>query len=75
VLIDQPFRGDRGDVHAAAQWHNGWWRLQLSRRLVTGSPYDVALQPDEPVYLWVAVFDHTLTRHSFHLHPLRIVLE
>jgi hypothetical protein len=75
VLIDQPFRGDRGDVRAAARWHNGWWQLQLSRRLVTGSPYDVALQPEEPVYLWVAVFDHTLTRHSFHLHPLHIVLE
>jgi hypothetical protein len=37
--------------------------------------YDVALQSGKPVYPWLAVFDHTLTRHSFHLHPLRIVLE
>jgi cytochrome b subunit of formate dehydrogenase len=75
VLIEGPFEGDRGDVRAAALWHNGWWRLEVSRKLDTGSEYDVALSAEEPVYLWVAVFDHAQTRHSLHLHPLRIVLQ
>jgi cytochrome b subunit of formate dehydrogenase len=75
VLLQGPFEGDRGDVRSAAQWHNGWWRLEVSRKLNTGSPYDVAIGGEAPVYLWVAVFDHAQTRHSMHLHPLQIVLE
>jgi hypothetical protein len=75
VLVEGPFEGDRGDVKAVARWRDGWWRLEVSRALDTGSGYDVALSADKPTYLWVAVFDHAQTRHSLHLHPLRITLE
>lgn len=73
VVIDSPFQGDRGDVAAAGTWHDGWWRLEVSRRLDTGSAFDLPLEDD--VYLWVSVFDHSQTRHSRHLHPVRLVME
>ena len=37
----------------------------MKRALDTGSTYDVAL--GNGTYLWVAVFDHTQTRHSWHM--------
>ena len=75
VLIEGPFEGDRGDVQVATHWQNGQWTMEVSRKLDTGSEYDVALTDKESVYLWVSVFDHAQTRHSVHLHPLRIVLQ
>ena len=75
VLIDGPFEGDRGDVHTVAKWQDGWWTLEVSRKLDTGSKYDTALGYDKPTYLWVAVFDHAQTRHSMHLHPVQLNLE
>lgn len=75
VLIEGPFEGDRGDVRAVARWQDGWWRLEVTRKLDTGSEYDTPLGKDQPAYLWVAVFDHAQTRHSLHLHPVRLVLE
>ncbi len=75
VLVEGPFSGDRGDVLAVGRWRDGVWRLEVSRKLDTGSEYDTALKPGEPVYLWVSVFDHLQTRHSQHLHPLRLVME
>jgi hypothetical protein len=66
--------GDRGDVRAAAQWHAGWWTLEVSRRLDTGSAKDVAFGPGQPTYLWVSVFDHSQTRHSRHMRPFEIIL-
>lgn len=72
VVIEGPFEGDRGDVRAVAKWSRGWWRLEVSRKLDTGSKYDVAIA--NGTYLWVAVFDHSQTRHSRHLHPLQLEL-
>lgn len=73
VLIDGPHLGDRGEVYAKAQWSDGRWTLEARRRLETGSEYDFSLSADRPIYMWVAVFDHTQTRHSQHLHPVKLV--
>jgi hypothetical protein len=70
VIIEKPFEGDRGDVRAVGRWAKGWWRLEVSRRLDTGSSYDVAI--GDGTYIWVSAFDHSQTRHSYHLHPLRL---
>jgi hypothetical protein len=70
VIIEAPFEGDRGDVSAIAQWSDGWWRMEVKRRLQTSSDYDVAIA--DGTFLWVSVFDHSQTRHSFHLRPLQI---
>ena len=75
VLVDAPFEGDRGDVSAYARWADGLWTLEVRRKLDTGSAVDIAIKPGAPVYLWVAVFDHTQTRHSQHLHPIKLELE
>jgi hypothetical protein len=52
------------------QWADGWWRMEVKRRLETSSDYDVAIA--DGTFLWVSVFDHSQTRHSFHLRPLQI---
>lgn len=72
VIIEAPFEGDRGDVEAVAQWRNGWWRMEVKRELKAASEYDVTI--DSGTFLWVSVFDHTQTRHSFHLRPVQIEL-
>lgn len=72
VIAEAPFEGDRGDVAAVAEWRDGWWRMEVKRRLATASDYDVTIA--DGTYLWVSVFDHTQTRHSFHLRPLQIEL-
>ncbi|WP_151636081.1 ethylbenzene dehydrogenase-related protein [Noviherbaspirillum aerium] len=75
VLVNAPLAGDRGDVEAVGRWKDGWWHLEVSRKLDTGSKYDVALTKERPTYLWVAVFDHTQTRHTQHLRPVRLLME
>ncbi|NIA70210.1 hypothetical protein HBA54_16510 [Pelagibius litoralis] len=72
VIAEEPFQGDRGDVEAVAQWHDGWWRMEVKRKLEATSDYDVTI--GDGTYLWVAVFDHTQTRHSFHLRPVQLEL-
>lgn len=75
VVIEDSFTGDRGDVRAGAQWQDGFWTLEVARALDTHSKYDIALAKGEETFLWVAVFNHTQTRHSQHLHPVRLVVE
>ncbi len=75
VIIKSPHQGDRGQVFAKAEWKEGRWTLEAQRKLDTKSKYDLALQKDKPLYMWVAVFNHTQTRHSQHLHPVRVVMQ
>jgi cytochrome b subunit of formate dehydrogenase len=75
VLIKGAFKGDRGDVQAVTTWKDGWWRMEVKRKLDTGSKFDTAIRKDTPTYLWVSAFDHAQTRHSIHLHPVRLVME
>ncbi|MCG8313902.1 MAG: ethylbenzene dehydrogenase-related protein [Pseudomonadales bacterium] len=72
VVVDEGMRGDRGDIYAVGKWHDGQWVLEARRKLDTGSKFDVAIK--DGVYLWVAVFDHSQTRHSYHLKPVRLTL-
>jgi hypothetical protein len=72
VVLRRPVEGDRGDVSAVGRWSEGTWRLEMKRVFDTGSPYDVAIA--DGTYLWVAVFDHAQTRHSWHIRPLRLRL-
>jgi cytochrome b subunit of formate dehydrogenase len=72
VIITGPREGDRGDVQGFSEWKDGKWSLEVSRKLDTQSEYDLALKKDQPLYMWLGVFDHTQTRHSQHLHPVKI---
>jgi hypothetical protein len=46
-----------------------------SRDLVTGSKYDQDFVPGKDLFMWVAVFDHTQTRHTRHVRPVKIATE
>jgi cytochrome b subunit of formate dehydrogenase len=70
VIIKDAVTGDRGDVTGAATWKDGHWTLEATRRLKTGSPYDIDFTSDEPIYLYVSVFDHNQTRHTRHMRPI-----
>lgn len=74
VLIMGEYAGDRADLRGEARWKDGWWTLETVRSLRTGSKYDVDFVPGEPLYMWVAVFDHNQTRHTRHMRPVTLEL-
>jgi len=74
-IVIGPLTGDRADVRAKAEWRDGRWTLETRRVLDTGSQYDVAFVPGEPVYITVATYNRAQTRHSEHIKPVRVVLE
>jgi len=39
------------------------------------SKYDQDFVPGKDLYMWVSVFDHTQTRHTRHVRPVRIVTQ
>jgi hypothetical protein len=74
-IVIEPFKGDRADVRGQAAWREGRWTLETYRVLDTKSPYDVAFLPGKPVYITVATYNRTETRHTEHIRPVRVVLE
>lgn len=73
VLWNFANEGDRADVRAVGTWANGEWQLELARTFQTESRYDITIE--EAIYLWLATFDHSQIRHSYHLRPLKLSLE
>ncbi len=69
------YTGDRNDVKGSAHWADGHWTLVTSRALRTGSKYDQDFVPGRDLYIWVSVFDHTQTRHTRHVRPVRLVVQ
>lgn len=74
VLIRGRPVGDRADVVGAARWSDGYWTLEASRALRTGSRFDQEFAPGVPVYMWVSVFDQAQTRHTRHPRPVKLEL-
>jgi hypothetical protein len=70
VIISGAYAGDRADVRGAARWAAGRWTLELARRLDTGSRFDVPIRSS--TFMWVASFDHSQTRHTRHVRPIRL---
>lgn len=73
VVWIHPNEGDRADVRAAGVWRDGYWHLEMARNYVTGSEFDKEIK--DGIYLWFATFDHSQTRHTYHLRPLKLGLE
>lgn len=66
-ILVAPFAGDRGDLPATATFANGTWTLAWSRKLKTGSQYDVQFDDLKKKYAFgVAVFANAQVRHAFH---------
>lgn len=74
VLIVGNYEGDRADILGVARWKEGFWTLETSRNLKTGSRFDKDFIAGHDLYMWVAVFDHTQTRHTRHARPVRVVV-
>ena len=45
TLIQGEYKGDRDQIRGAAKWADGWWTLEMSRDLLTGSKYDMQFEP------------------------------
>ena len=74
-MIVGDYSGDRADVTGSARWQDGHWTLVTSRKLKTGNKYDQDFAPGRDLFMFVAVFDHTQTRHSRHQRGLRVVVQ
>ena len=64
-LLKAPYEGDRGDIRAGWSYQDGAWTLELARKRVTGSAYDVQFDDLEKSYFFaLATFDNTQVRHA-----------
>ena len=76
VIISGDNDGERAEVTGRAKWKDGHWTLITARNLKTASSkFGKDFVPGHPLYMWVAVFDHTQTRHTVHSRPIRVVLQ
>ena len=75
VIIPYDNTDDRGHVHGGAKWKDGYWTLETVRALDTGTKYDIPFVPGKVLYMWVSVFDHTQTRHTRHMRPVKLVVQ
>jgi len=66
-----PLKEDRADIKVASKWSNGVMTSVLSRRLVTGSKFDVQFSDVSARYPFgFAAFDNAQVRHAVHFNPL-----
>lgn len=62
--ISNPLVGDRADIKAVNKWENGVVTTVLSRKLNTGSKFDVQFEPSKRYPFGFAVFDNASVRHA-----------
>lgn len=67
VFVDDSVEPGPEDVTARGTWAGGRWVLEIRRSLTPGTR-DIAFA--DGTMLWFAVFDHSQTRHTYHLRPL-----
>ena len=72
ILVSQ-FTGDRGDIATAIAWKGGKWTAVMSRKLVTGSKYDVQFDKLDATYdFGLATFDNAQVRHAYNMGALHL---
>jgi hypothetical protein len=75
-IIVAPFTGDRGDIVAKHVWKDGAMTIELSRKLMTGSEFDVQFSDLRKQYAFgVAVFDNAQVRHAYLPGVLKLAFE
>jgi len=75
-IVVSPISGDRGDIGAREIWKDGLRTIVFSRKLVTGSEYDVQFGDLKKEYAFgVAVFDNAQVRHAYVPGVLRLKFE
>jgi hypothetical protein len=74
ILITGAYSGSRADVRGAAKWQDGHWSLEVVRKLRTeDTVHDLPMESG--LFMWVAVFDRTQTRHTRHVRPVELKLQ
>jgi hypothetical protein len=73
VLITCTPSGDRADVRGMARWSAGRWTLEIARPIDTNSEEDIPIVSG--VMMWLAAFDHSVTRHTRHIRPITLELQ
>ncbi len=69
-----PLKGDRADIRVNDSWSNGVHTSVVSRKLVTGSKFDVQFDKLEAKYLFgFAAFDNAQVQHATGDEPLTLV--
>jgi cytochrome b561 len=74
VIISGDNDGERADVIGRAKWKDGHWTLVTARNLKITSKFGKNFVPGHDLYMWVAVFDHTQTRHTVHSRAVRVTM-
>ncbi len=75
-IIVAPFTGDRGDIAARHTYKDGVRMVEFSRKLVTGSEFDVQFNDLKKEYAFgVAVFDNVQVRHAFSTGAFKLKFE
>ncbi len=60
-----PLKGDRADIDVAVRWANGRYTSEVSRKLVTGSKFDVQFKDLAASYgFGFAAFDNAQVQHA-----------
>ena len=75
VIISGDNDGERADVVGRAKWKDGHWTLITARDLKISSKFGKNFVVGQALYMWVAVFDHTQTRHTVHSRPVRVDMQ
>jgi hypothetical protein len=69
-----PLQGDRADIRVSNNWSNGMYTSVVSRKLVTGSKFDVQFADRGARYgFGFAAFDNAQVRHATSDDPLYLV--
>jgi hypothetical protein len=72
-ILVSPFAGDRGEIPAHISWNKGQWTMVMSRKLTTGSKYDVQFADLKDTYEFgLAAFDNAQVRHAYHTGSLKL---
>jgi hypothetical protein len=75
-IIIAPLSGDRGEVSARYTYKDGMRTVELARKLVTGSEFDVQFSDLKKEYAFgVAIFDNAQVRHAFQTGVLKLKFE
>lgn len=73
-FIINPLQGDRADVRVAVAWKDGLYTSVVSRKLVTGSKFDVQFNDLAARYgFGFAAFDNAQVRHATSDDPMYLV--
>lgn len=72
-IMVSKFTGERGNLSGTGSWADGKWTYVVSRRLTTGSPYDVQFKDLDAAYQFgFAVFENAQVRHATHRVPVTL---